>query len=122
LAFSTAIAVRAQPAGVIDNLDILMVLGPVISHEQLRASSLCSDTVSSAEETASDLKVKCSPQQHGARHPGSGFASSRPAGARSAARPPGHEAESADPPAATGTEPAKETRQMQIMGLLNQEW
>ena len=42
-----------------------MVLGPVVSHEQHRASKFDSDTVSSVEETAGDLMVKCSPQQTG---------------------------------------------------------
>ena len=64
----------------------------------------------SAEETSSDLMAKCSPGKPGARHPISGYASSRPAGARAAARPPRPEAWSADPPAATGTEPAKAAR------------
>ena len=54
-----------HPAGVIDDLDIVMVLGPVISHEQHRASRIDSDTVSSVEETASDLMAKCSPQHTG---------------------------------------------------------
>ena len=44
----------------------------------------------------------------GARHPSSGYISPRPAGARSAARPrPGSDPVSADPPAATTTEPAE---------------
>jgi hypothetical protein len=39
------------------------------------------------EETTGDLMAKCSPHTGGARHPSSGIASSRPAGAQSAARP-----------------------------------
>ena len=48
----------------------------------------------------------------GARHPSSGFTSSRPAGARSAAGPRGPDEWSADLPAATGPEPAEAARQM----------
>src|SRR5665647_1232967 len=99
-------------ASVVDDLDVVMVLGPVISHEQHRASRFDSDTVSSVEETAGDLMVKCSPQPNGASHPSSDFASSRPAGAQSAEGPLGSDPVSADPLAATGTEPAKEARQM----------
>jgi len=100
-----------QPlAAVVDDLDVVMVLGPVISHEQHRASRSDSDTVKSVEEAAGDLMVKCSPQLNGARHPSSDFASSRPAGAQSAEGPLGSGPVSADPLAATGTEPAKEAR------------
>jgi uncharacterized protein (DUF427 family) len=48
----------------------------------------------------------------GAQHPSSGYIPSPPAGARSVARPhPRSAPESADPPAATRTEPAKQSRQ-----------
>ena len=58
--------------------------------------------------------VKCSPHRPkdlaGHVIPAAVFASSRPAGARSAARPQESDPRSADPPVATGTEPAKQTR------------
>jgi hypothetical protein len=63
---------RQHPALVVDQLDIVMVLGPVISHEQhCNSSPALSVDYSSAEETPSDLMVKCSPSS-GARHPSSG--------------------------------------------------
>jgi hypothetical protein len=48
---------------VVEQLDVVMVLGPVISHEQHRVSFLLRfvQAFSSAEETAGDLMVKCSP-------------------------------------------------------------
>ena len=94
-----------------DDPHIMMIFSPVITGEQHPASSLATGTAGSAEETTSDLMAKCSPAKPRARHPISGHASSRPAGARSAARPPRPEAKSADPPAATGTETAKPARQ-----------
>src|SRR5688572_10607880 len=60
--------------------------------------------------TASDLMVQVLTINDGARHPSSGYASSRPTGARSAARPAKRsDSESADPPAATGTSLPKQT-------------
>jgi hypothetical protein len=49
--------------------------------------------------------------QLGARHPISGRIPSRPAGARSAARPQTSDERSADPPATTNTKPAQLARQ-----------
>jgi hypothetical protein len=55
---------RQHLAVIVDNLDIVMVLGPVISHEQHRASGIGLHTLdSSVEDTASDLMVKCSPHR-----------------------------------------------------------
>jgi hypothetical protein len=57
---------RQQPALVVDQLDIVMVLGPVISHEQHPVSfPPCRCEPSSAEETPGDLMVKCSPARRG---------------------------------------------------------
>ena len=50
---------------VIDDLDVVMALCPVISHKQhqhSRPGLHGADTLGSVEETASDLMVKCSPQ------------------------------------------------------------
>jgi hypothetical protein len=54
-----------HPAGVVDNLDVVMILGPVTSHEQHRLRTIGLHTLGSAEETASDLIVECSPTQAG---------------------------------------------------------
>jgi hypothetical protein len=51
---------------VVDEFDVVMVLGPVISYEQHVHLLLRSNqTFSSAEETASDLMDKCSPSRWG---------------------------------------------------------
>ncbi len=80
-----------------------VVLGPVISQEQHHASPpQWTVLLKAAWKRPSDLMAKCSPRTSGARHPISCPASSRPAGARSAARPQRPDEKSADPPAATG--------------------
>ena len=55
-----------QPTSLlVDDLDVVMVLGPVITHEQHRVSLRCSPDVGSVEETADDLMVQCSPNEPG---------------------------------------------------------
>jgi hypothetical protein len=49
----------------IDDLDVVMVSGPVITNEQhpcLLSGLHCADPLGSVEETTDDLMVKCSPQ------------------------------------------------------------
>jgi len=72
---------------VIDDLDVVMILGPVIAHEQHRVPSLALDTTAAWRRPAGDLMVKCSPRSRGTASQQRFEASSRPAGARSAARP-----------------------------------
>ena len=100
------------PPALVLNLDVVVALGPVITHEQ-HLRSLCLGSLRSAarRETASGLMVKCSPESPGAPHPISGQTPSRPVGARSEPRNPHVPVRaSADPPAATGAEPARHQR------------
>jgi hypothetical protein len=75
-----------QPVAlIIDDLDVVVVFGPVISYEQhQRSSHSKSGQQRGGDSQRSNGPVLTTP---GARHPSSGFVSSRPAGARSAARP-----------------------------------
>ena len=108
---------RDQPSTVLpDDLHVVMVFRPIITDEQHRSCSFQpQDNVSSAEENTTN-QWPSAHQKDGARHPSSSQLSSRPAGARSAARPSRLSVEkSADPPAATNTEPAKTGQQKPLV-------
>jgi hypothetical protein len=62
-----------------------MILGPVIPHEQHRASQQSAFTHGQRGGDSRRSNGRVLTHTGGPRHPSSGFASSRPAGARSAA-------------------------------------
>jgi hypothetical protein len=99
-----------HPSVLADELDVVMVLGPTICYTQHGAVNI-DNTSSSAEETAGDLMVNCSPHTMGHVIPA---AISPPHDQRAHGLPQDlqrSDEESADPPAATGTEPAEAARQ-----------
>src|ERR1039458_9485487 len=94
-----------------------MILSPVVTdqhHPQPPARSLGQDQQRGGDSQRPNGQVLTTTT--GARHPSSGYISPRPAGARSVARPQrGSVPESADPPAATRAEPAKQPRQKPLV-------
>src|SRR3954447_14334690 len=103
---------------IIDDLDVVMVLCPVISqkqHQYSRPVLHSADTLGSVEETASDLMVKCSPQN--SRGTTSQQRFSPPHDQQAHGLPQdlhGSDEKSADLPAATGTKPGKQAQQMPL--------
>jgi hypothetical protein len=91
----------------------VMVLGPVISHEQHRGSGIDPPTLdSSVEETAGDLMVKCSPREETGHVIPAAVSPPHDQQAHGLPRDlHGSDEKSADPPVATSTEPAKQARQ-----------
>jgi hypothetical protein len=53
-----------SPAPLVDDLDIVMGLSPIVSNEQQPASSLDDQQTRTTEKTCYDLMDQCSPARH----------------------------------------------------------
>jgi hypothetical protein len=98
-------------AVIVDDLHVVMVLGPVISHQQPAPPKKSPAPDGSAEETADDLIAECSPHKAGHVIPAVVLASPRPSGRTVCRKTSRADPGSADPPATIDTEPAETAEQ-----------